>query len=178
MLGAGSRTVKLITSIPTIIDAITEVGIIDALAIAAVFAAPGTRGDLAHEGEERLAGCQLPLLSLRLTQDRLDTLTCTDVRLGLGPVTIVLADLGTAVCCQGVGRQVVLGLVAKPVGGSRMKYREIIEILMSCYLPLILPGPKQVTGKFCSEVVLVEALHSHQVAAIPAIISVIYYIYL
>ena len=38
-------------------------------------------------------------------------------------MAIVLADLGPTVCCQGVGRQVVLGLVAKPVGGS--KYDEL-----------------------------------------------------
>ena len=79
MLGAGGGAVELVTVVTTVIDAITEVGIIDTLTIGAVLGPPGTGRDLAHEGEEGLAGGQLPLLASVLLQHRLDTLACGDV---------------------------------------------------------------------------------------------------
>ena len=79
MFGAGSGAVELITIVTAVVDAITEVGIVDTLTIGAVLGPPGTGGDLAHEGEEGLAGGQLPLLTPVLLQHRLDTLASGDV---------------------------------------------------------------------------------------------------
>ena len=121
VFGAGGGAVELVTVVTTVVDAITEVGIIDTLTVGAVLGPPGTGGDLAHEGEEGLAGGQLPLLASVLLQHRLDTLASGDVWLVQGPVAIVLADLAPRVCCQGVGGQVVLGLVAQPVRGLLLR---------------------------------------------------------
>ena len=121
VFGAGGWAVELVTVVTTVVDAITEVGIVDTLTIGAVLGPPGTGGDLAHEGEEGLAGGQLPLLASVLLQHRLDTLASGDVWLVQGPVAIVLADLAPSVCCQGVGGQVVLGLVAQPVRGLLLR---------------------------------------------------------
>ena len=57
-----SRAVDLVTAVPAVVLAVTEVGLVDALAVAAVLALPGTGGYLAHEGQEGLAPGQLPLL--------------------------------------------------------------------------------------------------------------------
>ena len=57
-----SRAVDLVTAVAAVVLAVTEVGLVDALAVAAVLALPGTGGYLAHEGEEGLAPGQLPLL--------------------------------------------------------------------------------------------------------------------
>jgi hypothetical protein len=51
MLGAHTFTVKLITAITTIILSIANIGLIDTVAVTAVFAAPWTRLDLAHKRE-------------------------------------------------------------------------------------------------------------------------------
>ena len=79
MLGAGGGAVEFITVVTTVVDSITEVCIIDTLTIGAVLRPSGTGGYLAHEGEEGLAGGQLPLLALVLLQHRLDTLASGDV---------------------------------------------------------------------------------------------------
>ena len=75
MSGAEVGAVELVAAVPAIILAVTEILLIDTLAIAAVFAAPGTGSDLAHEGQQGLTAGQLPLLPV-ISHHRLDTLTC------------------------------------------------------------------------------------------------------
>ena len=103
------RAVDLVTAVTAVVLAVTEVGLVDTLTIAAVLALPGTGGYLAHEGQESLAPGELPLL-LVLPHHRLDALSAGDVGLVQGPVPVVLADLVAAVAGEGVGGEVVLGL--------------------------------------------------------------------
>ena len=55
VLGALGLTVKLITAVAAVVLTVAKVGVIDTLAVAAVFGAPGTGLDLAHEGQQGLA---------------------------------------------------------------------------------------------------------------------------
>ena len=143
-----SRAVDLVTAVTTVVLAVTEVGLVDTLAVAAVLALPGTGGYLAHEGQESLAPCQLPLL-LVLAHHGLDTLPTGDVRLVEGPVSVVLTDLVPGGRGQAGGLQVVLSSEAEPVG-------------------VCLPqaAPQHLAGQLRGEVVLSEALYRHQVTAI------------
>ena len=60
--------------------------------------------DLAHEGEQGLAGGHLPLLTV-IPDHGPDALTVAGVRLVLGPVPVELRDLSSAVRGQHVGLQ-------------------------------------------------------------------------
>ena len=55
VLGALGLAVKLVTPVAAVVLTVAKVCVIDALAVAAVFGAPGTGLDLAHEGQQGLA---------------------------------------------------------------------------------------------------------------------------
>ena len=106
--------------------------------------------DLTHERQKCLASCESPLLPARIfRQKRFNASSVVRVRLLLRPVPVVLADLGPAGRGECVRLQLVLGLVAEPVGvlGTRG-----LQLLLS-----ELPG----------EVVLTEGGDRDQVGSVP-----------
>ena len=114
---AAILTVQLIGAVPTIVLVVADVLLVHALPIRAVLASFRARLDLAHEWQECLASGKSPLLpSGVFGQKCFHTTSVASVRLLLGPVAVVLADLRTAGGRQRVRLQLILGLVAQPVG--------------------------------------------------------------
>ena len=89
----------LIGIVSAVVVAVAEELVVDALAVGAVVGAAGAGRDDAHEGHERLAGRQLPLLVVRGLslkvglKDGANAVAVGHVRLRHGPVTEVLRDL-------------------------------------------------------------------------------------
>ena len=89
----------LIGIVSAVVVAVAEELVVDALAVGAVVGAAGAGRDDAHEGHERLAGRQLPLLVVRGLslkvglKDGANAVAVGDVGLRHGPVTEVLRDL-------------------------------------------------------------------------------------
>ena len=147
---AAILTVKLIGSVPTIVLVVADVLLVHALPIRAVLASLRTSLDLAHEWQKCLASRESPLLSSGVFgQKCFHTTSVSCVRLLLSPVAVVLADLGPAGGRQRVCLELILGLVAQPVGVLGVRGLE----LLLCEL--------------AREVVLAEGGNGDQVGSVP-----------
>ena len=147
---AAILAIQLVAAVAAIVLVVAHVLLVHALPIAAVLATFWARLDLAHEWQKCLASGKSPLLPSRVFgQKRFHTASVSCVRLLLSPVAVVLADLRTTGGCQCVRLQLILGLVAQPVG------------------VLGVGGLELLLGELAGEVVLAEGGDGDEVGAVP-----------
>ena len=118
---AAILTVQLIGAVPTIVLVVADILLVHALPIRAVLASLRARLDLAHEWQKCLASSKSPLLPSGVFRQKcFHTTSVSCVRLLLSPVAVVLADLRPTGGRQRVRLELILGLVAQPVGVLRV----------------------------------------------------------